>query len=217
MCSILTEGDVAVDAGAYKGAYTYWMRGSVGERGAVLAFEPQPELAVYLRRGVSAFHWRNVTVVERALSAEAGERELRVPSHGPSPGASLTGASVPPNPRTYPVAVDTLDCAVARHLSGRRVRLLKCDVEGHELDVFLGASRTLREHRPLLLFECEARHRPNRSVAEVFDHLHAFDYHGWFFDRGQRVDVAEFDDARHQVEGARPYRNNFVFAPDGTV
>ena len=47
MRSVLRHGDVAVDVGAYKGGYTYWMREAVGDAGTVFAFEPQPELAYY--------------------------------------------------------------------------------------------------------------------------------------------------------------------------
>ena len=45
----LSEGDRAVDVGANKGSYTFWMRRAVGAGGRVHAFEPQPELAAYLR------------------------------------------------------------------------------------------------------------------------------------------------------------------------
>jgi hypothetical protein len=45
----LAPGDVAVDVGAHKGAYTWWMRRAVGESGRVYAFEPQPALADNLR------------------------------------------------------------------------------------------------------------------------------------------------------------------------
>ena len=39
-----------------------------------------------------------------------------------------------------------------------KVTLLKIDVEGAEFGVFKGAERTLRQHAPLLVFECENRH-----------------------------------------------------------
>ena len=37
----LAAGDVAVDVGAHKGAYTYWMRRAVGASGKVYAFNAQ--------------------------------------------------------------------------------------------------------------------------------------------------------------------------------
>jgi FkbM family methyltransferase len=191
----------------------YAMREAVGGSGAVVAFEPQPELASYLRRCVLDFDWSNVMVVERALSSAAGVRTLWRPADVPSPAASLDGASLPPGPRGIQVAVDALDGALASLLPGRPVRLLKCDVEGHELEVLRGAAETLGAYRPLILLECEARHAPERPVREVFSHLEHLGYEGSFFWRGGRHHLAAFDAARHQVEGRRPYVNSFVFEP----
>ncbi len=222
MRSVLREGDLAVDVGAHKGGYTYWMRREVGRRGAVIAFEPQPKLTAYLKRCVADFGWGNVTVMGCALSSEPGRRELLIPgaeapAEATSPGASLVGASLPAGSRGYPVDVDTLDRVLATQAPDARVRLLKCDVEGHELDVFSGARDTIERCRPLILFECEARHDPTRSVEDVFDHLRELRYRGSFFLRGQELPVDRLDLARHQVEGRRPYVNNFVFVPDGAM
>ena len=211
---VLRPGDTVVDIGAYKGGYTYWMRRWVGVGGSVIAFEPQPELAAYLERCVGAFSWSNVRIEQTALSSSPGRRELRVPGPEPSPGASLTGASLPPDARAYTVRVETLDARLAALGTPPPVRLLKCDVEGHELDVFEGAGATLARDRPLLLFECEARHDPSRSVVDVFGRLQALGYRGFFFWRGRALDVERFSLSEHQVEGRRPYGNNVIFVPD---
>ncbi len=211
MREALRPGGLAVDVGAYKGGYTYWMRLAVGDAGRVLAFEPQPEAASMLRRYVAAFRWPNVDILEVALSSSAGERGLLRPGDGASPAASLVGASLPPGPRATPVRTDTLDRCLAQRAPGLRLELLKCDAEGHELEVFLGARDTLRDHRPAILFECEARHLPSGTVEDVFAHLHGLGYRGRFFWQGESVDVARFEARVHQVEGSRPYANNFIF------
>lgn len=207
-------GDVAVDVGACKGGYTYWMRREVGDVGAVLAFEPQPVLAAYLRQCVRDFGWLNVHVDEAALSSEPGTGTLYVPGTGPSPGASLVGASLPEGSTGYEVHVDTLDRVLAERSLDTRVRLVKCDVEGHELEVFRGAERTLSDHRPHVLFECEARHLRGHTMEEVFGYLEELGYQGSFFWRGERLAVAEFVEELHQVQGRRPYANNFVFTAE---
>jgi len=212
MTKMLDGGEAAVDVGAYKGGYTYWMRRAVGERGRVLAFEPQPEAASLLRSYVSAFRWSNVEVVEAALSSERGTRALMRPASDLSPAASLDGASLAPSPIRIDVPVDTLDRALAGRSDARRVAFIKCDVEGHELDVFHGAEATLREHRPAILVECEPRHLRTHSMTDVFGYLIGMGYRGSFFWRGGEEDVARFDARVHQVEGRRPYLNNFAFA-----
>jgi predicted methyltransferase len=42
-------GSIALDVGAHKGGYTYWLAKGVGPSGHVYAFEPQPRLATGLR------------------------------------------------------------------------------------------------------------------------------------------------------------------------
>ena len=213
MRDFLRPGDVAVGAGAYKGGYTYWMRQRVGASGQVFAFEPQPELADFLARAVSAFSWTNVHVEQAGLSASRGERTLHAPEAGPSQGASLYDTHVDQSARSRQVRIESLDSFLAEYGLNRRVALIKCDVEGHELDVFRGADQTLENDRPCLLFECEARHRPNRLVDDVFAHLERVGYRGSFFWTGGRRDISDFEVAEHQVEGRRPYANNFLFEP----
>lgn len=215
MRNVLRQGDVAVDVGAYKGGYTWWMRRLVGEAGRVLAVEPQPGMAGYLRRCVDDFAWTNVRVEEVALSSQPGLGELRLPGAEASPAASLVGASLPPGGRSYEVRIDTLDRLVDAWAPRAPVRLVKCDVEGHELGVFHGAERTLRRDRPLLLFECEARHLGGRDMRDVFGWLEDLGYRGTFFWRGERLAVGAFDVPTHQVEGRKPYGNNFIFVPGG--
>ena len=70
-------------------------------------------------------------------------------------------------------------------------QVIKCDCEGHELEVFKGAHRLLQRVHPALLFECEARHCGTDGMAAVFDFLHQLGYHGWRVDQG----------------GARAFRN----------
>ena len=106
------------------------------------------------------------------------------------------------------VEVTTLDLALN---DAGAVALIKCDVEGHELDMFKGAEAVLTQDHPLLLFECEARHNPDRAVTEVFDYLQDLGYRGSFFWHGELLDVRLFDLATHQTLGRAPYANNFVF------
>jgi FkbM family methyltransferase len=211
----LSEGDTAVDVGANKGAYLYWMRRAVGPSGAVVAFEPQPSLARYLEAVAGRMRWENVRVHECALSDAAGRSLLRVPGWEGSPGASLE-AGEGGGERDREVATDTLD----RRLEGiGKVALVKVDVEGHELAVFRGAARTLEASKPTLLFECEARHLAGRGVDEVLRFLEGLGYRGEFFSPEGLRPIAEFDVEKHQRRGpgrfweAPGYCNNFLFRP----
>ncbi len=211
-------GDVAVDVGANKGAYLYWMRHAVGTSGSVLAFEPQPGLARYLESVRRGMRWENVSIRECALSDASGRRVLHVPGWENSPGASLEAAVAEPGSggRDREVEVDTLDHQLESGGCGR-VALIKVDVEGHELAVFRGAERTLSTLRPALLFESECRHLAGRTPHETFAYLRRFGYRGAFFSPTGLRPVEEFDPSVHQRRGpgrfweAPGYSNNFLF------
>src|SRR3954464_15885806 len=76
----LRRGQVAVDIGCHKGAYTYWMRRSVGRSGIVYAFEPQPQQVAYLRAAFSAMQYDNVELVPMAVSDTCGLMPLHTPA-----------------------------------------------------------------------------------------------------------------------------------------
>jgi hypothetical protein len=156
-----------------------------------------------------------VVVENLGLSSVVGTLTLRVPGGGPSPGASFEPprAAEPDDGQSYPVPVTTLD-TYFQGADRRRIRLLKCDAEGHELEVFRGGQGLLTEVRPCLLFECERRHRGSGRVDEVFHWLQDLGYRGYFVDRSGPRDLAEFDPRLHQANHeARGYINNFLFLP----
>ena len=206
----LAPGDVAVDVGAHKGAYTYWMQNAVGSTGRVYAFEPQPVLARRLQALAQAAGSETIVVENLGVSSSAGTMQLNVPGTGSSPGASLEPGAAGEGAQSYPVEVITLDDYFDEATAGR-VRLIKCDAEGHELEVFRGAERMLRKGRPTLLFECERRHRASGSVGEVFSWLEDLGFRGFFIDRDGPKDITGFQPDVHQREGSPAYVNNFLF------
>src|SRR3990170_1243468 len=88
VCDHLRAGQVAVDIGCHKGAYTYWMRRRVGPGGSVIAFEPQPRQVAYLREVIAAMRYDNVAIEPMAVSDAPGRLPLYVP-RGSTHGASL--------------------------------------------------------------------------------------------------------------------------------
>jgi FkbM family methyltransferase len=230
----LRPGQIAVDIGCHKGAYTYWMRRRVGAGGKVIAFEPQPRQVAYLRTAFSSLPFENVVLVPVALSDKVGRARLHVPTgagmtHAASleqvgaasraaPNPPRLGGSTPARSTLHDVEVTTLDTFFANEPRGPA--FLKIDVEGHELSVLRGGRDTLKRHLPTLLVECEARHRPDGDVRPVFEFLGLLGYRGSFFQNGHRRPLCEFEPAIHQrldpasVHPPRGYVNNFAFLPE---
>ncbi len=76
----LSKKDTAIDVGAHKGAYTYWMRRCVGKQGRVISFEPQKKLADYLAHIYDADPV--VTIENKGLSSQDAEKTLFMPEGG---------------------------------------------------------------------------------------------------------------------------------------
>ena len=154
-----------VDIGGNKGIYSYWMSQMVGEKGAVVVFEPQPELGEFLESLRYSFQLNNLTIVDKALSSSPGQKQLFRYFVGDG-GASLIDRPDGRKP-SVEVEVITLDDYFSPW-QGPEIGFIKCDVEGHELEVFEGGKNKLLEDKPLLLFEC---HHEEAEKGELFSFL----------------------------------------------
>jgi FkbM family methyltransferase len=218
----LRPGDVAVDVGANKGAFLWSLARRVGPTGRVMAIEPQPALATYLRTMAQRFRWRHVDVLEMAASDASRRVPMHVPKAGTSPGATLVGGEhVPSDWTSVEVRCESLDELLTAE--SRRVAAIKIDVEGYEAQVFAGAEKSIARHCPVLVFECEERHLVDSNAAsgvrDVIDWLTARNYGVSFALHGKLIDASEYRSEIHQRrEGDRywdspDYANNFVAVP----
>lgn len=133
-------GDHVVEVGASMGLYALAFAGRVGAAGHVTAFEPDPESASALEANVGVNGWRDrVTVIRAAVGqhngpvrfAAARGLESRIETRPDGGGEVIT------------VPMVTLDDAFA----GRRIDVIKIDVEGFEQNVIQGARTVLTEER----------------------------------------------------------------------
>jgi FkbM family methyltransferase len=212
----IEEGNLVLDIGANKGAYLYWLRKAVGPTGIVYAFEPQPSLHVYLKEIVQKMSWSNVFIKPVAVSDKSGNMILHIPAKqgSPSPGARLASKfETTTNAYQVECRVETLD----NYSFDRPLSFIKCDVEGHELQVFRGGKNLLFKDGPTLLFECESRHLHGHSMYDVFNFLENLGYQGFFFGGDKILPLPDFDPNIHQQRTGvrywdkRSYYNNFLF------
>lgn len=136
-------GQVLFDVGANVGAYVVQFAAWSAPDGRVVAFEPNPGAVVWLERVVRMNGLaERVTVVERALGAEAGSATLHATA---ADGMSRLGRRNPllSDSVTLPVTVDTLDDWCARH--GIRPDWVLVDVEGWEAQVLRGGAAVLAD------------------------------------------------------------------------
>lgn len=135
---------VAIDVGAHIGNHTVWMGAICGLE--VVALEPNPasyELLVENVRANELGCW----LINAAAGAMAGKGEI---THTQEGNSGMTTVE-PGEGRVDITTIDDLEC--------KDVSVLKIDVENQELDVLVGALRTIEEHRPVVYVEASSRAR----------------------------------------------------------
>ena len=162
MEALLPEMTV-IDVGAHQGRYAIQFSRRVGEKGLVLAVEPEDRNLVLLNRNLELNEIHNVLSIRGACWSR---REPLQFSHGNTLDLSRVTQSAAKNGDLVGLPLDDLVTEAAL----RRVDLVKIDVEGAELDVLEGAQRVLREFRPRLFVEC------HRILSDVVGWL---DEHGY--------------------------------------
>lgn len=218
---LVERSTLAVDIGANKGAYTYALSKLVGKGGHVIAIEPIAELSRYL--GIACAQLSlPVTVEQCCLSSVNGEGELLIPTT--KSGEFLTGlASLNKLDKSIDGEIRKVnlkrldDMLKYREL---RVSFIKCDVEGHELEVFQGATDILKTDRPNLLVEIEQRHS-DIAIKEHFDFFLDQKYKGFFLDESNDIKSLDaFDLVAYQSSSSnescssKKYVYNFIFLPN---
>lgn len=194
---LLRCGDVVFDVGANRGGHTLRFSHLVGPHGEVHAFEPLPPTFARLRRAVERQRrFENIFLNNAACAEHACELALQVPGEGPGQ-AGL--APRPAGPGEGADAVTLLPvCAIrldnySRGRAGRRLDLVKCDVQGAELPVLRGLRQKLGRHHPLLVLETFAAFTGpfGYAPAELVAFLQSVGYDTFYLGADRRVPVCD--------------------------
>lgn len=159
---IPTYGTV-VDGGANIGDHTIEYAMMVGERGSVLAFEPNAAAMECL-----TYNLRNYPQV-RFIQSGLGESKYGARLHrSPNVGASHLAKS--DDAEISVIALDELNLS--------ELHFMKLDIEGFETFALQGAKDTIARCRPVMLLEVNtgALERAGSSEAELLDLLLSYGY-----------------------------------------
>lgn len=158
---------VSVDIGANLGLFSYLLNQYSQH---VIAIEPQPKLASYLKKVLPT----SVSVLNFAVSDHAGTAKMLIPKLKGVVGASAQQDALATIEVSNPimkqdnmdyinVPTKTLDEILDNQ---HRIDFIKIDVEGHELSVLNGAKKILNKFKPIFMIELYKAHNP--SVLECF-------------------------------------------------
>ena len=135
--SVVRDDSIVADVGANQGLYTLWLA-RVATSGHVYAFEPDPDLFQCLEQNVRNNQLTNISTIRAAAGNCSGT--LAFTTNGLNRGDNRIDAKVLPDKSTQQVQAVTLD----EILSHQRLDVLKVDVQGFEIEVLLGAQKTLQ-------------------------------------------------------------------------
>jgi FkbM family methyltransferase len=150
--ALLAPGMTFLDVGANIGYYTLLGARLVGDSGLVHSFEPNPPIRDRLEGNVIRNQLRNVVIHPEAVAQSSGRVEFFASTWDANQGIS---SLFPGNGREARVEVPsiTLD-EFAAGLGGRRIDLIKMDVEGAEPLAIAGGQKTLgAADGPPVIFE----------------------------------------------------------------
>lgn len=199
------KGATVADVGANKGIYAFWLARAVGPFGKVHAFEPQPEMVRYINDRKESFSLGNLSTWKTALSDHHGDAQLTRERVGDG-SASLCRERNKPGDQLISVPLAVLDDFELPNL-----KFIKCDVEGHELEVFAGARRLIETYRPIIQFESLAA-----NAGRLFSFFEKLGYLGTMYLDHQYFPYSAGWQIPHSKFGFDGHRD-FLFFPNTAI
>lgn len=145
--NVLRSGDVFVDVGANIGLMSFFCSELVGPGGKIIAVEPTQRFFDDLQNGITKNKFKNLVPLKIGLGSAPG----MVPIYHNSVCPSLiqTDSSDP----SEIIEIRTLDSTI-ESLEISKVKLIKIDVEGFELEVVKGGQKLFSsENAPIVCIE----------------------------------------------------------------
>jgi FkbM family methyltransferase len=199
------RGATALDIGANKGIYCFWLARAVGKSGRVVAFEPQPEMAASIKRQKMLFKLNNLSILGVGLSDCEGTATLGRQRIGDG-SASFQSSRHRNGSEILTVPAIKLDM-IEQDLNN--LKFIKCDVEGHELNVFTGAEQTIRRYRPVVQFEAILA-----DAGDVFDFFRSLGYSGVMMLGGRYLNYTSSEE-HYKLDAVR--HRDFLFFPPEAI
>lgn len=213
----LKSNAIVFDIGANVGEFSHFLS-TIVKDGKIYSFEPQ-KMVFNILRG-SLVKIRNVHLYNLALSNHAGNSTIYIPiikGHLSSCEASLdlhfndySGYERIKKSEEYiskKIKLATLDDFCDTN-EINRIDFIKCDTEGHELEVLQGSEKCISKFRPILLIEIFP-YVHEGHFEEVCNHLKEYRYVGYVISDNKNG-VSELN--RETLKNSRGF--NYFFIPE---
>lgn len=160
----VSAGGVFVDIGAHKGLYSLFLSKYQEQ---VHAFEPFPPVLSEFKRRVAANNVKNISIHPVGI----GEKAERLPFESPGSNNMAMGSfAFLTDGKTHDYFEVVTGDEALRNSGVTSVDLIKMDIEGFERPALRGLAQTLKQSRPIVLFELTVRANNPKlfgSMAEI--------------------------------------------------
>jgi FkbM family methyltransferase len=152
LAPFLSQGDTFLDIGANQGAFSFTAMKLVGPTGRVVSIEPQPQLALNIRKSMELNALCQHQILQIAVGDHGGVVDLIVPRDYSGTAGLYREFSGISRHRRLQVPIMRCDDALDwRHFPGKV--FVKLDIEGSEYAFLGGATQMLSTLTPPLLME----------------------------------------------------------------
>lgn len=142
-------GMTIIDIGANLGYYTAIASRLTGDRGLVVAFEPEPNFFKLLSRNISRNDLKNVVNFELAIAEKNGLTNLYLSNENKGHNSLINSEELKSSVQVKTTTLD--DFLASQNIA--KTDIIKMDVEGAEILALEGMRDTLIKHQPLLFLE----------------------------------------------------------------
>ncbi len=156
---ICQEDDTIIEVGANIGTHTQYFSNKVGEKGKVLAFEPQRIVFQTLCANIAINSMTNVYTYQMALGNE--EKTILIPPLDYLKNGNFGGVSVDGFKNGEPVVQKKLDSFIDEL---NKVKFIKIDVEGMEKEVLKGSKKLIEKFKPILYLENDRQEKSHSLI-----------------------------------------------------
>ncbi|MEP7233909.1 MAG: FkbM family methyltransferase [Ignavibacteriota bacterium] len=210
MSQLIPKDSVVLDIGANIGLLAKCFSRLVGKGGLVYALEPVPETFGILNLNAKRVQDGNVIPLNIAASNKDSTVKMVIPSYQSRHGVDIHGkvyegsgdnfyeakiisqheSSEEANAKYVDVRTKTIDSLFSD--SAGRISFIKCDVEGHELECFLGSLEILRSNHPAILVEVmDDPFIPTGNAYRLFELLKGEGYAPYYLHNGSITSFTE--------------------------
>ena len=162
---ILSPSDVVIEVGSNIGSHTLALAKTVN-KGAVFAFEPQNVIFQNLCSNIAMNSITNCFCYQNAVSDKSKE-QCFIPNLDYTRQNNFGGISISneKNDFSLPVEVVTLD---DKFNNLNRLKILKMDIEGNELNALIGGYNLIKRTKPLLYLENDRLDKSKELIEFIF-------------------------------------------------